>query len=205
MIKMLKKDLILLSNNKTSIIVYMLTFPILMLMTFIPDGLLLAVSVMMMCIIPVVSNTYETDILFHSLPVKGREVIFSRFLELFIGYVVIGLYVLIWNIIFSQIPFYIGRNIGIIFFMWSLIFLVASGSIYIFFGFLAPEINRYGHALWIPIINYTANKDYSQSGTYSYSYETAVNTWIFIAVTAFIISLIASFRVYRDWEGRSYL
>lgn len=205
MIKMLKKDLILLSNNKTSIIVYMLTFPILMLTPLIQDGLLLAVFVMMMCIIPVVSNTYETDILFHSLPVKGREIIFSRFLELFIGYVVIGLYILIWDIIFRQVPFYMGRNIGIIFFMWSLIFLVASGSIYIFLGFLAPETNKFGHALWIPIINYTANKDYSQTGTYSYSYETAVNTWIFIAVTVFIISLIASFRIYRDWEGRRYL
>lgn len=205
MIRLIKRDLILLSNNKTAIIVYILAFPILMLIPFLKDSLLLATFVMMMCIIPVVSSTYGTEILFHSLPVKGIEVIFSRFLELFAVYVVIGLYIFLWNTIFRQFPFYRGRNIDISFFMWSLIFLVASGSLHILFGLLAPEINRYGHALWIAIINQTVGKDYSWGGTYSYSYETTLNMWIFIAVTAFIISLVASFRIYRDWEGRRYL
>lgn len=204
MLKLIKKDYTLILKRKWVIAVTLLWFPVFMFTPHIDPFSIIMIGAMIPMIWSVGFTDDNMDVLFHSLPIRGRDVVFSKYIMFFINFISMSLYIMV---IYQILRSFNMNNMKIItldliYIMFLISVIVNSIMICISLSF-SRAVNN-GWAFLGPVIGFRIGRrltdgDVNEAMAYLIPQGTLIQAF---ALVVFIASIFLSFYGYRDWEAR---
>lgn len=204
MLKLIKKDYVLNLKRKWLIALTLLWFPIFVLIPHIDPFSIIMTGAMITLLWTVGFSEDTMDVLFHSLPVKGKDMIFSKYIMFFINFIFMSLYIMFIYQIMKQFNMENMKiiTLDLIYLMFLIAVIVNSIMICIVISFSSAVKN--GWAFLGPVIGFRvgrrlADGDVNEALEYLVPQGTLIQAF---ALIVFIASIFLSFYGYRDWEAR---
>lgn len=204
MLKLIKKDYSLILKRKWVIVVTLLWFPVFMFIPHIDPFSIIMIGAMIPMIWSVGFTEDNMDVLFHSLPIRGKDVVLSKYIMFFINFISMSLYIMVIYQILR--PFNMNNmkiiTLNLIYIMFLISVIVNSIMICISLSF-SRSVNN-GWAFLGPVIGFRvgrrlADGDVNEAMEYLIPQGTLIQA---VALIVFIASIVISFYGYRDWEAR---
>lgn len=201
MFNLIKKDFLLLLSNKTTVLIFLLFIPLYRLVLGMdPDYSIVLLSIVTIgYMLTTTSFSFEFKnkpyIFIRSLPIKARDVIFSKYIEIFINYLVAIIYTFLSSKALSLLGVNITGSFNITTLQQSLLILVIGLSISLPLQFkLPPKVANFVNIFfYISILNY-----FSMTLGES-SLKNLSNVIQFtLAILILLISIVLSFLLYRN-------
>jgi len=95
MLNLIRKDIMLILDNKKDIFIFLLAMPIIISLGFLDEKLVFAIIISMIYIMTVLGfyNSKQDDILIYSMPLKNFDVILSKYIVLLLNVLVVISYI----------------------------------------------------------------------------------------------------------------
>lgn len=162
MINLIRRDLVLLFSSKSTIITLLLFIPLFSLILGMEPGysIVLLSIVTLGYMLTLVSFNFEVKnkpyVSILSLPIKRREVVISKYIEIFINYIIAVVFAFIYSKILSVFGVNITGNFDIFTLKQAFLILIVGLSISLPLQFLLPPkiANFINTLFYISILNY---------------------------------------------------